>query len=201
MIFNTALVPLATAPTVTRATQNYVTPRKKMIKVLQVLSGWECVQWETGRWKRTQPSSIRSHKFRHRPAGVDDGFLFQLAPSMRRNSGKEQRKQSLGSPTCLPPLLPPTLHPPTPSGNQNREKFLQRGFFPFLHVLDSPATSGSQPDLASNAKARPVFPFLIAAVSRRHCRRWYNALESFFSFGRELERTDAEVPSPFLCVE
>lgn len=129
-----------------------------------------------------QPASIRSHKFRHRPVGVDDGFLFQLAPSMRRNSGKEQREQSLESPTCLPPLLPPALHPPTPSGNQNREKFLQRGFFlSFLHVLDSPASGGSQPDVARNAKARPVFPFLIGAVSRRRCRRcWYNALECCF---------------------
>lgn len=39
-IYSSALVPLATAPTVTQATQNYITPRKQAIKVFQVLSGW-----------------------------------------------------------------------------------------------------------------------------------------------------------------
>lgn len=163
--------------------------------MLQVLSGWE-------------PALIRSYKFRHRPVEVDDGFLFQLAPSMRRNSGKEQREQSLESPTCLPPLLPllQTLHPPTPSGNQNRETFLQRVFFSssFLHVLDSTATGGSQPDVARSAKHVLSFlsslgQFQGAAVDVADIMRWRFVLFLFFS--QELERTNTKVLSPFLYVE
>lgn len=186
MKYNTALAPLATTLTMTWCTLNWAEIKRCPICSLSapetqlkwLLSNWGL--WWGGEFEHgeaTQPASIKTHKFRHQPAGVDDSFLFQLAPSARWNSGKEQREQSLGSSTCLPPPLP---HPIRKS---EQGEISSKGLF--LHVLDLLATSGSQPDLARNAKPQTVFSSFFFFFWRTIWTCWgrgfwYYALNYFF---------------------